>query len=399
MMQCVAHAATLKEGLMDPIRLTDVTIGEEEIAAVARVLRSGWLTMGPEVEAFEREFAAALGAPHAIAVASGTAALRLAYQVCGLKAGDAFALPALTFIATLATGLQLGARPVLIDCAGEDDLTLSGEDLARKLTPDVKLIVTMPYGGFPPDMAAIGALAEARGIPVVEDACHAPLARLAGRCLGTLGAAGCFSFFSNKNMATGEGGMIVTGDGALAERLRRLRSHGMTTVTWDRERGHAADYDVLEIGDNCRMDELRAAVGREQLKKLPSANAARARAAAGLRARLLALAIPGLSIPFSAPRGEPAHHLFVVLLPPGTDRAAFREAMRARGIQTSVHYPPLHRFTAVRDLWLGGPDAAQASLPVLSRLQDRLVTLPLGPMLTAAHLDRIAQAVGESMGQ
>jgi dTDP-4-amino-4,6-dideoxygalactose transaminase len=388
---------TASTAAADLIRLTDVTVGEEEVAAAARVLRSGWLTMGPEVAAFEREFAAALGAPHAVAVSSATAALRLAYQACGLGRGDRFALPALTFVATMAAGATLGGRPVLIDCAGEDDLTLSPADLERKLTPDVKLIVTMPYGGFAPDMPPILKLAAERGIPLVEDACHAPLGRIGGACLGTLGTAGCFSFFSNKNMATGEGGMIVTGNDAIADRMRRLRSHGMTTVTWDRERGHAADYDVVEIGDNARMDEIRAAIGREQLKKLPAATAARAAAAAKLRARLEAAAIPGLKIPFAAPRGEPAHHLFVVLLPPETDRAALRAALLERGIQTSVHYPPLWRFTAARDLWPGGTDAVAESLPVMTKLQNRLLTLPLGPTLNDARIDRIVAALQSSL--
>jgi dTDP-4-amino-4,6-dideoxygalactose transaminase len=397
----------------DLIRLTDVTVGEEEEAAAARVLRSGWLTMGPEVQAFEREFAAALGAPHAVAVSNGTTALRIAYKAAGLQAGDAFAMPALTFVATLAAGVSLGARPILIDCAGENDLTLSADDLERKLETarkadgrGVKLVVTMPYGGFAPDMEKIGALAAQHGATLVEDACHAPLARLAAddggmHCLGTFGAAGCFSFFSNKNMATGEGGMIVTADAALADRARSLRSHGMTTVTWDRERGHAADYDVTEIGDNCRMDEMRAAIGREQLKKLPAANAARTHAAALLRERLLALQIDGLQIPFATPRGEPAHHLFVILLPSRPDRvafrASFRAAMLAHGVQTSVHYPPLWRFSGLGRLWPDGPDAVARSLPVLSGFCDRLVTLPMGPALTEEKIARIAGVVREGL--
>ncbi|MCL5269035.1 MAG: aminotransferase class I/II-fold pyridoxal phosphate-dependent enzyme, partial [bacterium] len=220
------------------VPLTDVTLGEEEAAAAARVIHSGWVTMGAEVEAFEREFAAAHGAPHAVAVASGTAALHLAYQAAGLREGDEFLVPALTFVATLNAGLYLGARPVLVDCASEDDLTLSPADAARKLTPRTRFIVTMAYGGHAPDMAAIMALAGERGIDVVEDACHAPLARLAGRCLGTFGRAGTFSFFGNKNMSTGEGGMILTGDAELARLLRLMRSHGMTTVTWQRHQGH-----------------------------------------------------------------------------------------------------------------------------------------------------------------
>ena len=213
------------------IPLTNVTLGEEEAQAAAAVIRSGWVTMGAQVEAFEREFAAALDAPHAIAVTNGTVALHLAYLVAGLQAGDEFLLPGLTFVATANAGLQLGARPVPVDIAGEDDLTLCPEDLARKITRQTKLIVTMPYGGFCPAMDAICDLAAEHRIPVVEDACHAPLARLDGQSIGTFGRMATYSFFGNKNMTTGEGGMILARDdghhmGPRARPRHRLRRAG-----------------------------------------------------------------------------------------------------------------------------------------------------------------------------
>jgi dTDP-4-amino-4,6-dideoxygalactose transaminase len=376
------------------VPLSDVTIGEEEIQAAAETLRSGWLSQGERVAAFEQAFAKALDARHAVAVANGTAALHLAYRAAGLKAGDEFILPALTFVATMNAGLYLGAKPVLADCASPDDLAISAQDAARKITPRTRLIVTMPYGGFCPDMAALCDLAAGTGIPLVEDACHAPLARLDGRCIGTFGRAGTFSFFGNKNLTTGEGGMIVTDDDDLAERLRHLRSHGMTTLTWDRHRGHAADYDVGELGYNYRLDELRAAIGIVQLRKLPEATRRRAEAAAELRAALDALSIDGLEIPFARPRGVPVHHLFVILLPQGTDRSAFRRRMTEQAIQTSVHYPPLHRFSFAREVFRDGPGPV---LPVFDAIAERLVTLPMGPHLTRDAIDRIAQSVGKAV--
>lgn len=376
------------------VPLTDVTLGEEEAEAAARVVRSGWVTMGAETRAFEEEFAAAVGARHAVALTNGTAALHLAYEAAGLTEGDEFLVPALTFVATMNAGLYLRARPVLVDCAGEDDLTLSVEDVARKLTPRTRLIVTMAYGGFAPDMEAIMKLAGERGVAVVEDACHAPLACLGGRALGTFGAAGAFSFFGNKNLATGEGGMVVTDDDQIAARLRLMRSHGMTTLTWDRHRGHATQYDVVTAGYNYRPDEIRAAIGREQLKKLPAATERRRQAAERLRRGLLALGIEGLTIPFSAPRGEPVHHLFVILLPEGTDREAFRAELLARGIQTSIHYPPLDSFSVASERWQEAPP----SLPVVRRIEGRLVTLPMGPSLSEEQIDWVVQGVKQSLG-
>jgi dTDP-4-amino-4,6-dideoxygalactose transaminase len=374
------------------IPLADTTLGEEEVEAAARVLRSGWLTMGPEVKAFEEEFADRFGARHAIGVANGTAALHLAYQAAGLREGDEFCLPALTFVATLNAGLYPHARPVLVDCTSEDDLTLSPSDLERKITPRTRLIVTMPYGGFCPDMERICALADARKIPIVEDACHAPLAELNGRKIGTFGLASTWSFYGNKNMTTGEGGMVLTDDDETARRVRLLRSHGMTTLTWERHRGHAAEYDVVEAGYNYRLDEVRAAIGRVQLRKLDEANHLRAAAARLLREALAPLAARGLRIPFEHPRGHSAHHLFVILLPDGCDRRACRDAMRRAGVMTSVHYPPLDSFSHCRALGLD-----KQNLPVLRGLQNRLVTLPLGPTLTATQVHRIAGAVDEAL--
>lgn len=392
------------------VPLTGVTLGDEEAAAAARVVRSGWVTMGAEVRTFESEFARALGVPHAVAVTNGTAALHLAYEACGLREGDEFIVPALTFVATLNAGLYLGARPILADCASEDDLTISATDVARKISPRTRLVVSLPYGGFPPDMdgllTAVRDYAPPTSIPgtvnhnggrpveIVEDACHAPLAQLDGRSIGSFGAAGAFSFFSNKNMATGEGGMIVTARADIAERVRLLRSHGMTTNTWDRYRGHASVYDVVAPGYNYRMDEIRAAIGREQLKKLAGANRVRARLAAQMRERLELLGIDGLKIPFGQPRGTPVHHLFVVLLPPDRDREQFRSDLLANGVQTSIHYPPLHSFSHTRDLWYDGPP----ELPVLDRIAERLVTLPLGPTMTDAHVAWVVKAVGEALG-
>jgi len=378
------------------VPLADPNLDEAEALAAADVLRSGWLTQGSKVQAFERAFAAMLGARHGVAVTNGTAALHLAYAAAGLGPGDEFIVPCLTFVATINAGLYLGARPVLADCVSADDLTISIEDVERKITPRTRLIVTLPYGGFCPDMPAFEELARENAIPLVEDACHAPLAHIDGRCMGTFGLAGTFSFFSNKNLVTGEGGMVVTDDDGAAEEVRRLRSHGMTSLTWERHQEHAGEYDVTRLGYNYRLDEMRAAIGLVQLGKLRENNQRRTEAAGMLREALENLDIPGLAIPFSKPRGVPVHHIFVILLPEGADRGAFRRKMSERGIQTSLHYPLPHRFAFAREVFA---DPDKLNLPVVESLASRLVTLPMGPHLTGESVRSIAEAVGKALGR
>ena len=198
-----------------------------------------WLSMGGETAAFEADFAALTGAAHALAVTNCTAALHLAGMALGWGPGDEVIVPSLTFVATANAVRYTGATPVFADIRSEDDLSLSPDDVAARITPRTRAIVVVHYGGYAADMPALLAVAERHGLDVVEDVAHAPGGSLDGRALGTWGRIGCFSFFANKNMTTGEGGMLTTDDDGLAERLRLLRSHGMTTLTWDRHRGHA----------------------------------------------------------------------------------------------------------------------------------------------------------------
>jgi dTDP-4-amino-4,6-dideoxygalactose transaminase len=240
-------------------------------------------------------------------------------------------------------------------------------------------------------MPAILALARQHDLAVIEDAAHASGAWLEGRALGTWGRVGCYSFFSNKNMTTGEGGMLVTDEDALADQLRSLRSHGMTSMTWDRHKGHAWSYDVSALGYNYRIDEIRSAIGRVQLAKLKDFNAGRARVAAWYGEALQEL-VPALGIPFQSHRGESCHHIYPVLLPVGADRLAFMESMKSQQIQTSIHYPPIHTFSAYRDL-----RPAEGALPVTEEVARREVTLPLYPAMTEADVLAVAQAVQKAL--
>lgn len=371
------------------VPLADIDLGAEEEAAVLAVLRRRWLTMGSETAAFEAGFAALTGTAHALAVTNCTAALHLAGMVLGWEPGDEVIVPSLTFVATANAVRYTGATPIFADIRSEDDLSLSPDDVAARITPRTRAIVVVHYGGYAADMPALLALAARHGLDVVEDVAHAPGGSLDGRALGTWGRIGCFSFFSNKNMTTGEGGMLTTDDDALAERLRLLRSHGMTTLTWDRHRGHAFSYDVVAPGYNYRLDEMRAAIGRVQLAKLPGNNERRAHLDAAYRAQLSAAA-PELGLPYGHARGVPAHHLRPVLLPAGIDRTRFMTEMKARGIQTSIHYPPIHLFSLYRRA--NGP-----ALPLTEAVAAREVTLPLYPGMSSGDVEMVVAAAAESL--
>jgi dTDP-4-amino-4,6-dideoxygalactose transaminase len=374
------------------VPLADVTLGSEEIDAVTAVLRSGWLSMGPETRRFEEEFARFFTVPHALAVANGTVALHLACLALGLGPEDEVLCPSLTFVATANAILYTGARPVFVDVGGPEDLNLSVADAARKVTPRTRAVMVVHYAGFPCDLDGIRALAQQHNLKVIEDTAHAPgavyHAAAGAKMLGTLGEVGCFSFFANKNLTTGEGGMLVTHDPEVADKVRVARSHGMTTLTWDRHRGHSFSYDVTALGYNYRLDELRAALGLVQLAKLSGANAQRRELTRRYREKFQDL--PGLTLPFVQELEAAACHLFPVVLPPGTDRAGFMAALAERGIQTSIHYPPVHRFSLYQCLW---PSDFDHGLPQTEAVTPRLITLPLFPTMTAKQLDMVAEAV------
>ena len=370
------------------VPLADVRLGPEEESAVLDVLRSGWLTMGGVTQAFEQEFAAFVGAKHAFAVTNATAALHLACMAVGLGEGDEVIVPSLTFVATANAVRYTGANVVFADIESEDWLCICPRSIEEKINERTRAIVVMHYAGFACDMPEILRVAKKYHLAVIEDAAHAVGASLDGKPLGTWGDVGCYSFFGNKNMTTAEGGVLVTDDDHLAEKVRILRSHGMTTLTWDRHQGHASTYDVVDLGYNYRIDEIRAALGREQLKKLPAGNVRREVLVERYREEL-AERLPALGLPFSEKRGLSSQHIFPVLLPEGADRQSFREALKADGIQTSFHYPPVHHFRIYpregEELWMT-ENAAR-----------RQVTLPLFPGMTDAQQNLVIESVVKAL--
>jgi dTDP-4-amino-4,6-dideoxygalactose transaminase len=374
------------------VPLADVQLGPEEIEAISKVLKSGWLSMGPKVQEFEEQFAQFLGIKHAFAVANGTAALHLACEVLGLKAGDEVLCPALTFVASANAILYTGAAPVFVDIAGPHNLNFSAEDAVRKITQRTKAVMVVHYGGYPVDMDAIISLARQHGLKIIEDCAHAPGARYYSRegakMVGTLGEVGCFSFFSNKNMTTGEGGMVVTADDGLAEKIKHSRSHGMTTLTWDRHKGHSFGYDVVAKGYNFRLDEMRAALGIIQLRRLAEMNARRRQLARQYQERTNHL--QSIEVPFLEFSGESVHHLFPILIKDGTRRASFMSALAGQGIQTSIHYPPVPNFSFYKGLFSPGYDH---KLPRTIDIAAREVSLPLFPSMTLSQLEEVTAAV------
>ena len=375
----------------DFIPLFDLDYDSREEEAVARVLRSRWLTMGEETKAFEEEFAAYIGVKHAVAVANGTAALHLANLAAGVGPGDEVICPSLTFVATANSVLYTGAKPVFADVTSLEDWTLSPTDVDSKITPRTKAVIVMHYAGFPCDMDAIRDVASRHGLKVIEDAAHAPGGEYKGSRLGALGDVACFSFFSNKNLATGEGGMLCTDSEACAEQMRLRRSHGMTSATLDRHRGQVFSYDVVRQGFNYRIDEIRSALGRVQLGKLDANNRRRERAAACYRRHLEGAV--GLTIPFQERVCGTSRHIFPVLLDAEIDRERFMQRLWDAGIQTSIHYPPVHTLRYYRDL------AAPSDLPLSEKIGRRTVTLPLYPGLTDEQTEWIATAVREALGE
>lgn len=386
-----AAAGNRADGVRPPeqgwlVPLSDVRVDEEIERAALEAVRSGWWSMGPRVAELEREFAAFCSVKHAFAVANGTAALHLALLAVGCGPGDDVVVPSLNFVAAANTICHTGATPVFCDVAAFDDLNLGPRDAAQAIGPGTRALVVMHYGGHPCRMDEIVELARARGIAIVEDAAHAPGATLQGRKCGTFGDVGCFSFFSNKNLPMGEGGMVVTDDDGFAEKIRLLRSHGMTTLTWDRHRGHAHSYDVVTHGYNYRLDEIRAAIGCVQLSRLAEENAKRARLVALYRAALDGA--KGIVMPFAPrPETDAAHHLAVIVLPEGCGRDEMRSSLATAGVQTSVHYPPIHEFTAYRGLETKRP------LPVTEAVASRLLTLPLYPHMSEADVSTVSAAV------
>ncbi|QCI68403.1 DegT/DnrJ/EryC1/StrS family aminotransferase [Phreatobacter stygius] len=363
-------------------------VGPEEKAALLEVIDSGWLTMGDRVRAFEQAFASQHEAEDSVAVNSCTAALHLILHALGLGPGDEVLVPSLTFVATANSALYVGATPVFVDIESADVPLMSLSDAEARCTPRTKAVILMHFAGCLADRAAWQAFAQRRGLVLIEDAAHAPGLKE----VGTYGAAAAFSFYGNKNMTTAEGGAVIARDPALLAAIRQARGHGMTSGTRQRLDSRTPSYDVTMLGFNYRMDELRAAIGLVQLRHLAAWNEIRRGLVARYR-RLIADRCPSVAVPFAQPRLSTCH-LMPVLLPGPVLRQEVIDHLRADGIQTTIHYPPVHLMSFYRDR------DPTVDLPRTEDFAARELTLPLhprmGPETVEAVVSSLARAVQSS---
>jgi dTDP-4-amino-4,6-dideoxygalactose transaminase len=373
------------------IPLFDLSFDDEEKKAVLEVLSSKWLTMGPKTKEFEEKFTEYHeNKVKCCAVSSCTAALHMALLLNDIKNGDEVILSGLTFVAALNVVSLVGATPVLADSKSFEDWNVSPEDIASKITKNTKAIIIVHYAGMPCDMDEIVKLTKDNNVILIEDVAHAIGAEYKGQKCGTFGDIACFSFFSNKNLSTGEGGMFVTANDELDRKARLFRSHGMTSLTIDRYKSSIISYDVLQMGLNYRIDEIRSALGIEQLKKLDESNNNRKLLVEKYRTELFT--ISGIIIPWmeSLKDRTSSYHIFPVMLPENIDRNAIIEYMKDKGIQTSIHYPAFKDFSYYSLL-------LKQDLKIADEISRRVLTLPLYPDMREEQVEIVCKALIEAM--
>ena len=367
------------------ISVSEPCLGQDEKQALSEVIDSGWITMGSQVRSFERRFADMHGVADAVAVNSCTAGLHLALQAIGMSQGDEVLVPALSFVATANAVLYTGATPVFVDIESLDVPIMSPDDAAAKCTANTRAVIIMHYGGYMADRQVWRDFADARGLFLIEDSAHA----VGTARQGIFGDVAVFSFFGNKNMTTAEGGMVVALDPATLSQIRQARGHGMTTGTMERLHGGMITYDVTMLGFNYRMDELRGAIGLIQLRRLEEWNDMRRVAAQTYRV-LLGEYCPDVLVPFQSSRPS-THHIMPVLLPKEVDRQRIADSLRADGVQTTNHYPPIHWFTWFRAKFPG------LRLPSTEEFAMRELTLPLHPKLSAAEVKTVTRSLAKAL--
>jgi dTDP-4-amino-4,6-dideoxygalactose transaminase len=370
------------------VPLAAVRLTESDIEAAVEAYRSGWLSMGPRTEELERAFAEYTGARHCLAVSSCTSGLHLAALAAGLGPGDEAVVPSITFVASANAVAYTGARPAFADVAAVDRPWLSAETAERAMTDRTKAIVAVSYGGHPGEIEDLRRLAEDRGVALLEDAAHGSGSWLGDRHLGTFGLAGAISFSAGKNLGIGEGGVLLTDDDDVAEHARLRRWHGVTRSLWERHRGGTESYGVSELGFNYRIDDPRAAIGRSRLSRLDDDNRRRGEVASVYRRELGEL--KGVSLLAAPPEAaRVSNSMFAIVVDEGVDRDAFRGALAERGIQTSVHFSPVHRFELYAD--------SGAELPVADEFAARTVSLPMFAEMEEGQQAQVIEAVREAL--
>jgi dTDP-4-amino-4,6-dideoxygalactose transaminase/lipopolysaccharide/colanic/teichoic acid biosynthesis glycosyltransferase len=357
------------------IRLAKPDVGEEEVAAVREVLLGGTLTGGPQNAAFEQEFAAQHGAPYGVTFASGTSALAAMLMAEGIRAGDEVIVPSMTFVSTATAVRHAGATPVFADIDARS-FNIDPSHIPSLVTARTRAVIAVHYAGQPAELDQLLKVCAEHGLTLLEDAAEAAGAEYRGTPVGTFGKSAMFSFTPTKNITTGEGGIVLTGDAQTADRLRLLRNHGQRRL-----------YEHAIIGYNWRLTEMQAAIGRVQLRKL-NPILARKRANAAWMGRRLA-AIPGITPPYQVPHARSTHMLYTCLV--DTARDALLDFLLGRGIEARVYFPPVHRQPVF---------AGRAyRLPVTDTVAPRMLSIPMHSLLTHSDLSRIADTLEAGMHQ
>lgn len=369
-------------------------IGAEEIAEVIATLESGWLSTGPRVRRFEAEFAAYVGAAHAVALNSCTAGLHLALLAAGVGPGDEVITTPLTFCATANVIVHAGATPVFADVDPRTG-TLAPAAVEAALSPRTRAVIPVHYGGMPADVLAIRAISQPQGIVMIEDAAHCIEGIARGRKVGAIGDFTCFSFYATKNITTGEGGMLTTASAEAAEWIRTASLHGMTRPAWTRHQiGRPARYDVVLPGFKYNMTDLQAAMGLHQLAQIEVNYARRAAIARAYEEAFADLPLGRFAPPPAGSRH--AHHLYMVLVDgrAGITRDEAAERLAEAGVSTSVHFHPLHLHSYYRDRF----GYSRGAFPVAEQLADTVLSLPLSPALSDAQVDHVISVVRRLFG-
>lgn len=373
------------------IPLFNLNFDEKEVNAAAETIRSGWISTGPKCEQLEQMFVDLFKVNYAVSVSNCTDALHLCCLVCGIGPGDEVLCPSLTFAASANCIRYVGATPVFCDIVGPEHINIDPVDIEKKITSKTKAIVVVHMAGFSARMDEIMAIARKHNLKVIEDACHGPLSEYRGKKLGTIGDCAAFSFFSNKNISTGEGGMFISNNKDLADKARLLRSHGMTTMSYQRASGHATSYDIVELGYNFRLDDIRASIAIEQLKKLPKDLNERMR----VRNRYLETLsdFSNIVVPFYDNQEFVSNYIMPIVLLDSTKekRDKVREFLHKNGVQTSVHYPAIHRFSIYKHF--------VATLPQTEYVSDNELTLPMYAALSNEQIDFIVEKLRKALNE
>lgn len=367
------------------VQLFELNFDRREEEAVAEVLASRWITMGEKTKSFEEKFGIYIGTTQLpTAVANCTAALHMALLALGIQEGDEVIISGLTFIADANVVRLVGAKPVIADVDSLDEWNVSAKTIEKRITPKTKAIMIVHYAGVPCEMDEIMALCKSTKIPLIEDVAHAPGATYKGAKCGSFGTLSAFSFFTNKNLSVGEGGMVISKSEELNVKVKFLRSHGMSTLTLDRHKGRAITYDVLQPGLNYRMDEMRAALGLVQLDKLEEANANRKKLTEYYHK--LVESIPEVHTPFrNLSNKTSAYHIYPILLAEGINRERVFNSLKENGIQASIHYPSIKSFTAYRE------QLKDYDIPNCDIISERELTLPLYPTMTMQQVEMVVE--------